>query len=545
MIWWTISLLQLLPALVDAWVAPHPKIESFPVAFSSAADIEQPSIEDVEKPKTTRSKINEIDYCIDPADVSLGSVRNSMTYALNDASNRVVRRILLARSWSSPEALNQSLVQQSKQKQQKKRRSKSPRSDTEYVADQLMAFRNKYEALENFPFAEEYLDCILALATLGEESEKVASLYKNKVYDEAYRRVLNVLKTVGVSFLVTSESKQRILAPKLKDQDICLSVMDKLKIKQNPTTSSEEKSNVSSKKRSFWRKNKDAPDGILLTKDAPSITIQLNAVSNIVLRALLFGGDEELLVIVGTLESDRQGFIECWFPDKRDRPGLDYLDALIALLRSCYDDRIITSLDPLVQLTNSYANAYERLVATAVELGSGYLKPELSSEESLPKPRTPQEELGRFAVWETQFRQGSSAASDSDDIIGSWQVQDVVGGETIGVTNVTFLENGLVDVAAPLEGRQWQLDPGPTHLDTCTFEVLTADGNLLKYRGFIDRGARLEARFSKRPLRIRGSVQFQMRDGASTKSFYKDIIPINYRTGTTKFVMTKTSTNDR
>lgn len=514
-------------------------------AFSSAADIEQPSIdEQVEdtKPKTTRSKVNEIDYCLDPADVSLRSVRNSMTYALNDASNRVVRRILLTRSWRSPEALNQSLVQQSKQLQQsKKKRNKSPRSDTEYVADQLLAFRDTYQALENFPFAEEYLDCILALATRGEESDKVQNLYENKVYDEAYRRVLNVLKTVGVTFLMTSESRQRILAPKLKDQDICLSVMDKFR----PTVSNELKSDNSSKKRPFWRKNKDAPDGILLTKDAPSITIQLNAVSNIVLRALVFGGDEELLVIVGTLEVDRQGFIECWYHDSEERPGLDYLDSLIALLRSCYDDRIVTSLEPQLKLSNSYANSYERLVATAVELGSGYLRPEVSTEDSLPKPRTPQEELGRFAVWETQFRQGSSAASDANDIIGNWQVQDVVGGETIGVTNVTFRENGFVDVADPLEGRQWQLDPGPTHLDTCSFEVLTADGNLLKYRGFIDRGARLEARFSKRPLRIRGSVQFQMRNGAATNSFYEDVIPINYRKGTTKFVMTKTITNDR
>jgi hypothetical protein len=60
----------------------------------------------------------------------------------------------------------------------------------------------------------------------------------------------------------------------------------------------------------------------------------------------------------------------------------------------------------------------------------------------------------------------------------------------------------------------------------------------LQYRGFIDRGARLEARFSKRPIRIRGSVMFQMREGGSI-DYYKDMLPINYRTGTTKFVMTK------
>jgi hypothetical protein len=40
--------------------------------------------------------------------------------------------------------------------------------------------------------------------------------------------------------------------------------------------------------------------------------------------------------------------------------------------------------------------------------------------------------------------------------------------------------------------------------------------------------------FSKRPLRIRGSVMFPMRDGGSV-DFCKDMLPINYRTDTTKF----------
>jgi len=194
-----------------------------------------------------------------------------------------------------------------------------------------------------------------------------------------------------------------------------------------------------------------------------------------------------------------------------------------------------------------------------VELGSGYLKPTFGSGSpgssdggfsSMPKPRTAQEELGRFAVLETKFRASAASTSASPtsqyspypvDLVGSWTVRDEIGGETIGSSTVTFLENGDVKVAPPLEGLRWRLDPGPTHLDTCTFQVLsTLDGTVLQYRGFIDRGARLEARFSKRLIKIRGSVQFQMRDGASI-DYYKDMLPINYRTGTTKFVMTKLS----
>jgi hypothetical protein len=110
------------------------------------------------------------------------------------------------------------------------------------------------------------------------------------------------------------------------------------------------------------------------------------------------------------------------------------------------------------------------------------------------------------------------------------------------MSTVVFTSQGKVEVAPPMQGLRWRLDPGPTHLDTCTFQVLSDDGTILQYRGFIDRGARLEARYSKRPVRIRGSVMFQMRDGDSVllgQDYWKDMLPINYKTGTTKFVMTK------
>jgi hypothetical protein len=117
-----------------------------------------------------------------------------------------------------------------------------------------------------------------------------------------------------------------------------------------------------------------------------------------------------------------------------------------------------------------------------------------------------------------------------------------VGGETIGVSKVTLGPQGEVIVAPPLQGLRWRLDPGPTHLDTCTFQVLTEDGTILQYRGFLDRGARLEARFSGRQTRIRGSVMFQMRYGGV--NYWKDMLPVNYKSGATKFEMTKLSTQN-
>ena len=198
-----------------------------------------------------RGLVNEIDYCIDPSDVSLsraystsennsnGEVGNnlttlSLTRALNNASNRAVRRILLVRCWPSPEALNLSLrlaalaekqalmereasgtkstarcpiprpilnvlmrrddstVQQqaggrggdeslpssvvatsgTTNSNPEQTRSRS-RTNEEYVSDQIRSFRERYGSLKDYNYAEAYLESVLSLATSGEESSRV------------------------------------------------------------------------------------------------------------------------------------------------------------------------------------------------------------------------------------------------------------------------------------------------------------------------------------------------------------------------------------
>ncbi len=415
------------------------------------------------------------------------------------------------------------------------------------------------------------------------------------IYDESYRRVVAVLKSVGTVFeKVPGNEQLRRISPKLVDQDICLSMLDKMNMKQElmkveippqiinaSTTTSDNKqakdkvieknpSNVTEAKKfrplklllrgtdsseeEEFELDHDDLGGVLLSAEEPSMTRQLNVLSNIVNRALLFGGDQELLVLSETLDADKPAFIQRWYPgpvgeielfspEQETRPGVQYLNCLVSLLKTCYRNGIVTTLDPPFPLIQSYSNAYERLMASLVELGSGYIKP-VSDVMTMPKPRTAQEELGRFAVWESAFRSKQNATSYPEDLEGSWEVKDEIGGETIGVSTVIFRPKGQVDVAPPMQGLRWRLDPGPTHLDTCTFQVLGDDGTILQYRGFIDRGARLEARFSRRRIRIRGSVMFQMRDGDGGllgSDYWNDMLPINYKTGTTKFVMTKNS----
>lgn len=485
------------------------------------------------------------------------------------------------------------------------------------------------------------------------------------VYDDSYRRLISVLRTAGAVFegyivdkndsATTSTTKTKSvprmkIARKLKDRDICLSMLDKISIRNeelrvvvddNIISSKSDDSNVGVKdntveasevsaidveedktsenktlekeiastigkddvkndekkpgmkgRLSFFMKSmknrKDDEDkddeeeekkneiedksakqeveevkpiikpedlgAVLLSAEEPTVTRQLNVLSNIVKRALLFGGDQELLVLSETLEADKAAFVQRWYPDdngvtipkdlkEEDRPGVQFFNCLVQLLKDSYTYGVVTDLDPPFPLSSSYENSYERLTASLVELGSGYIKPVNSKKMAKVLPKTPKEELVRFTQWETALRQTKPDVSDYPaDLVGSWQVKDEIGGKVIGTSTVVFKPEGEVYVDPPLRGLRWRLDPGPTHLDTCTFQVLSEDGAILQYKGFMDRGARLESRFSKRSIKIRGAVTFQMRDGetASMGDEYKrDMLPIDTITGTTRFVMNK------
>jgi hypothetical protein len=246
------------------------------LAAVPGADIEQET-NDAPQPHVVgqniiyRGKVNEIDYCIAPADVSLsrayikddsviskhnGKSNNakngedsdsstgapqsiSLTQALNNASNRAVRRILLAKCWPSEEKLNLSLrLAAAAEKQAEEARkaagttstakcpvprpilnllmrrgesssssstkttqsndsttslstgsggggmsSSSPSTRTtrtmeQYVEDQINAFRERYGSLAGYKYAEAYLEAILSLATTGKESPRVKDVSK-------------------------------------------------------------------------------------------------------------------------------------------------------------------------------------------------------------------------------------------------------------------------------------------------------------------------------------------------------------------------------
>jgi hypothetical protein len=234
----SVCLLQLLASSASAFspitlCGSSRRLRIIQLATVPGADIEQDvpgSLpQAAESTMTGRGKVNEIDFCIAPADVSLsraysqsssdgdekttrGPKTMSLTRALNNASNRAVRRILLARCWPSAEALNLSLrlvalaEKQAREemaaagstssmkcpvprpilnilmRRQSDRKSDPslgsvpvPRTRTneQYVADQLSSFRERYGNIPGFDYAETYLEAVLSLATCGEESVRI------------------------------------------------------------------------------------------------------------------------------------------------------------------------------------------------------------------------------------------------------------------------------------------------------------------------------------------------------------------------------------
>ena len=130
-----------------------------------------------------------------PADASMISIvllqttssttttTTTMTRYLNQASNRAIRRILLSNSWPSDSALNESFR---KVMATTTTTTTAPppqqRSNQQYIQDQLSTFQNLYQqqqdeessmANDYYTPAEAYLQCVLSLATSGEESKRV------------------------------------------------------------------------------------------------------------------------------------------------------------------------------------------------------------------------------------------------------------------------------------------------------------------------------------------------------------------------------------
>ncbi len=361
---------------------------------------------------------------------------------------------------------------------------------------------------EDLTLAQMYIDKLESLMMTGEVSVGVLSTIgtnegKGNLYDRGYRRLLTVLKDVGCTFGESGEGRPR--PP--EDKNICLSLFDM-----------------------------SAP------ASEPSVTKELNRISNVVSRAMLYGGVQEKERLANTMESKLPTLLKD-FDLSEDSQDKTYLVALAYMLRyglgpaqeqisgeysnsGGFGESVVEGGIGQVKndrgelrLFDAYSNAFQRVVDTCLS--------EISYRNLPQRSQANDDFLVNFVQWEQSLRRNLTTdlwAPNPKELAGSWELVDVSGmgslqsvmvqdpkiffGMNKGV-KVNLLDDGRVEVDYPLSvGVRWFFKPGPAHLDTCEFTINSQkDATVeLKYTGFIDRGQRIESRFSQQPIRMTGRV---------------------------------------
>ena len=309
-------------------------------------------------------------------------------------------------------------------------------------------------------------------------------------------------------------------------------------------------------------------------------TRALNEASNSLLRAAAYGDRssvEEVRVGLVALQAELSG-LDGYVPDACDA----YLDRLQALATAEgeYDPRKAeveenalatfyaegAARAPAAALGDAYAVALQRFLGELTRRGAiaggGGQAPDFEEEPEEDYPsaiaRYANPLFSRvnvdFAEWEMKLRRRLSLARGSQgidnlhppDFVGTWRVTLVdeavaaAGGPLVAYdasvtssdaserpVSVTFEDGGSVRMDAPapsalkLRPPRWRVRAGPAHLDTCEFEVDVAGGRVA-FCGYVDRGQRIEARFSRRPIRVSG---FAFEKGDSPRRLDSDARP--------------------
>ncbi|CBJ25993.1 conserved unknown protein [Ectocarpus siliculosus] len=413
------------------------------------------------------SFMGELNFCLGPSDSVLSGP--SLLKDLNTATNKIVKNLLIL---NSPEDSEPAM-----------------RDALKIEAD----FDAQHSESPQYPAAKAYLSCVRQLAIEGCPAVETLDAL-SEVYKPAFRRVAGALSDFGCTITPGDDSAGRI---RPVDKDICLSILDYA---------------VPARE-----------------QEGTTPTRALNTLVNRVVRTVCVGSDEDLQALAREMESKHNKFMtKCfgkgsWQGTQEDM----FYHALVNLVKNGLTDEGVPAL------SGAYLNSYQRLM--------GILVQEVGTRS------TPASEmvLKSFLAWEREIRKELTEPawkSRPSDLVGSWALNTsgwdgltdlpvdssaAGGGTTDGMVDlglsdlvVSFRKDGTVQI--PVEkgvGLQWRVEPGPTHLDTIYFEMIPAapkvkasskagagGATTLSYTGYVDRGARIEARFSKRFLKMTGRM---------------------------------------
>mmetsp|Transcript_34231 Transcript_34231/g.34883 ORF Transcript_34231/g.34883 Transcript_34231/m.34883 type:complete len:530 (-) Transcript_34231:284-1873(-) len=364
--------------------------------------------------------------------------------------------------------------------------------------------------------ALDYVNSLEKLIMKGEINTEI----NGGIYDRGYNRLITQFRDIGCAFVSTGVRPV--------DNDICLSMLDNC-----------------------------------LENKMPTKTRELNNIANWVLRAIIYGEATDRSTLADAIDSLTPSFADTWLKSDMKAQEVVFLQALGLLLREGVataeaaiiytensSDRfgesdisgslseVVNIIEPPLRLRDPYLNTFQRIVSLCLrDLGERNWAVQ------------DEEVLDTFSQWEQSFRQNFTSSTwiaNPVELTGKWTMLDIGGkGEldpflaeknpsmnsldipmkedntldgASGISNkvesteveVEFCRDGSLNLS-PVRGSgsMWRFKPGPAHLDTCEFSILSSSDPdlILKYVGYIDRGQRTECRFSGRPIRMTGSVQ--------------------------------------
>uniref|UniRef100_A0A7R9UG48 Uncharacterized protein n=1 Tax=Pinguiococcus pyrenoidosus TaxID=172671 RepID=A0A7R9UG48_9STRA len=345
--------------------------------------------------------------------------------------------------------------------------------------------------------AEQLVGCVFHVLDTGtEEKEKAGSLKPTQVYSRMYNQFYQALVVAGCTL---DGSDTALVA---RDYNICFSMGDILV----------------------------GPED----EGPPSKTQFLNSLANNVARVLINGAEEDGILMAERLKEQRDTFLRDYqlgdFADTRidksttESDSVWFYDAMIDLCETGMATAIAQE-EAARARSFCWANALQRLLGLLVqEMGL-----RLEGAESIEDPI-----FTRFVSWESQLRRNITSNygwnKHPRDLQGTWSLSSFTTSyartsqssaeQQIGdasTMRLVFEADGKGTVSMSSGTNQpfaWSLSPGPTHLDTCNIRISTQDDSAdLFFTGYIDRGQRLETKFSKRPVLMSGRVTRRRRDG--------------------------------
>lgn len=291
----------------------------------------------------------------------------------------------------------------------------------------------------------------------------------------------------------------------------------------------------------------------VLPSEAYSATRELNSLSNQLLRAASYGEAADVDAARDALSDsglqadlcpEASAYVEalCSLAAPTERSAEKAL-VVEAALSTFFDQKPTTLAD---RLGPAYSVALQRFLGELTRRGAiAGRKPaespaapaalvESPSRSSSSSSSSFAPQLGfNFVEWEMRLRrdlatqrdaQGAGEALLPRDFVGKWKVVLVSGDDATPLAptpdilasadaiDVTFKEDGQVCPSGgsannPFEKfkTKWTVRPGPAHLDTCEFDLdLKEKGITVTFCGYVDRGQRIESRFSRRPIKISG-----------------------------------------